>query len=299
MNKLAHDQVGLILSLVSVHDHPWAVCKDWHHLVLSRPDLMACMLVGISPEPIYVLVKHGPVGINRNTAVLGRLLELPRPSLDDDLSDALSVAIERGFHETVQLMLQKWPELNTPDALFQAVDLGHEDIVRLILGCPTNPQKANVKDGHALVTAAGKGLTKIVRLLLEWPENAPRADCQDGQALVEAAYYGHLDVVPLLLEWPKNAPRADCRDGDALVYATWKGHLDVVRLLLEWPENAPRADCQDGQALVYAVTYGHLDVVRFLLEWPEHTPRANCQDGQALVEAAYYGHLDMKNQILF
>ncbi|GAX86195.1 hypothetical protein CEUSTIGMA_g13608.t1 [Chlamydomonas eustigma] len=263
---------------------------------------MASILVGSAPDPINVLVRHGPVGINRNTVVLDRLLEMPRSSLDDKLSVAFIAAVNRGFHETVHKMLLKWPEnepsLNSVTALIQATYHGHEDIVRILLGWPVNALRADCMIGHVLEVAAVKGHYEIVHLLLGWPENAPTADCDDGNALVAAASNGHLDVVRLLLEWPENAPRADCRGGQALWFAAKDGHLDVVRLLLEWPENAPKADSGAGNALVAAASNGHLDVVRLLLEWPENAPKADSGAGNALVSAAMFGHLDVVRLLL-
>ncbi|GAX85149.1 hypothetical protein CEUSTIGMA_g12568.t1 [Chlamydomonas eustigma] len=275
MEQLSSNELDRILSLVSVCDQPWTVCKAWWWSIVNNPDVMARILVNSTHEPLLELVKH---------------------------------AILNDFKTTIRILLASSllnAEEDGTELLIFAVMRGSVDVVRMFLEWPSNAPPADCKDGRALVEAAENGKLDMVRLLLEWPSNAPLADCQDGRALMGAAVHGHLDVVRLLLEWPEHAPRADCRDGQAVVFAAWSGHLDVVRLLLEWPEHAPRADCQDGLALVGAAKKGHIDVVRLLLDWPEHAPRADSQVQRACLLAIRNGHIDVvctlriKNSVMY
>ncbi|GAX84478.1 hypothetical protein CEUSTIGMA_g11898.t1 [Chlamydomonas eustigma] len=302
MEGLGRDLLRGILSLLTVHENPWAVCKAWSTLTLSSPDVMARILANSTSTPVLILVKRAKreLRTRKECTLLDKLLELPRSALDKDMSIACTDAIRKGATSTVHTLLTR--RLLTADfgegsGLVIASDTGNVDMVRMLIEWPEHAPRADSQYGKALVFAARNGHLEIVRLLLEWPEHAPRADCRYGAALVLAAWNGHLDVVRMLLEWPEHAPRADCWGGEALLSAR-NGHIDIVCLLLEWPEHAPRADCRDGLVLVCAACYGHLDVVRLLLEWPEHAPRADSLSGRALIEAASNGHGDMARLLL-
>ncbi|GAX83339.1 hypothetical protein CEUSTIGMA_g10764.t1 [Chlamydomonas eustigma] len=293
------DELCLILSLVSVHDKPWSVCKAWLS-VFNNPDVMANILINSTSAPLLMLVKHGKSRESEHLilSTLDRLLEMPRFCLDKDVFKCCIEAISNGYEITLKrlLFLASNMLFDCEKALIFAAKKGNLNIVRLLL--EKDASRADCQNGEALVTAAMNGHIEVVRLLLKWPKHAPKADCQDGRALAEAAWRGQLDVVRFLLEWPEHTPRADSQYGRVLMDATLNGCMDVIRLLLEWPEHAPRADCQDGRALVEAAFDGRLDVVRLLLEWPEHAPRADCQYGQALVYAAWFDHLELARLLL-
>jgi hypothetical protein len=125
-----------------------------------------------------------------------------------------------------------------------AIEREDEELVRLLLEADRiypgqSSPWADCQDGEALVRAATIGHEAIVRMLLGWPHHAPRADCQDGEALVQAAAHGHETVVRMLLDSP-HAPRGDCQDGEAIHGAIQGGHDAIARLLRKKGKRAGR-----------------------------------------------------------
>jgi cytohesin len=211
---------------------------------------------------------------------------------------------------------------------------GHAEVVRLLLGWPRHPARADAVNSDALHQAAHYGRAEVVRLLLGWPEHPALADSRDSFALRQAAENGHAEVVRLLLGWPRHPARADSCNSDALHQAANGGHAQVVRLLLGWPEHPARADADACAAMVSAATHGHTEVVRellgaegaaradvgdsvvapyaaaaaaagvraevagLLLGWPRHPVLANSSDDWALVAAAREGQWDFAELLL-
>lgn len=121
------------------------------------------------------------------------------------------------------------------EALVRAAELGHEDVVRVLLTTPRNPARADDGDGAALVAAAEHGHAGIVCMLLTAQQHAARADCQQGDALIRAADQGHASVVQLMLDAMRSAPQQEPEVWRGMVTRALKvaarGH-ESVRLLL-------------------------------------------------------------------
>lgn len=161
------------------------------------------------------------------------------------------------------------------DALDQAVEGGHADMVRVLLDAGIDLKRMRRGWRCPLTTACREGRIDIVKLLLDKGVSA-----NDGSALAAAAggsYLpghggGHLDIVKLLVERGAdvNAESDDCLDpsGDfsvtALQVAAREGHLEVVRYLLEKGADVNAADNEGDTPLFYALPNAAL--VKLLIE---------------------------------
>ncbi|KAJ1392373.1 ankyrin repeat-containing domain protein [Ochromonadaceae sp. CCMP2298] len=118
-------------------------------------------------------------------------------------------------------------------ALLAATQLGHPDIVRVLLAKGADID-AKGKHGFAALYVASRRshrATDMVRLLLEKGADIEVKD--KSTPLHGASQEGNLDVVRLLLEKGAVAGAKDKAERTALHGASGEGHLEVVRLLLE------------------------------------------------------------------
>ena len=84
-----------------------------------------------------------------------------------------------------------------------------------------------------LIYAAQMGHLDVVRVLLDGGANAESANVDQWNALHYAAMNGHLHVCRLLLDWGVNVNSLNKRKYTPLHYAAWAGYLSVAKLLVE------------------------------------------------------------------
>ena len=87
---------------------------------------------------------------------------------------------------------------NTP--LIYAAANGHVEVVRVLLECGANVEKANAYQQTAIHGAAWYGYLEVCRLLLEWGAKLNPRDKWKATPLHDAARWGNLSVVKLLVE---------------------------------------------------------------------------------------------------
>ncbi|XP_019857878.1 PREDICTED: ankyrin repeat domain-containing protein 50-like [Amphimedon queenslandica] len=191
---------------------------------------------------------------------------------------ALMYASANGYHQVVELLLNKNPDINIQD---------NEGWTALMHASVNDPD-INIQDiiygMTALMLASNKGHHQVVELLLSKNPDINIQD-NDGQtALMYACHNGHHQVVKLLLH--KN-PDINIQDNDgqtALMYACHNGHHQVFQLLLSKNPDINIRD-NDGQtALMYACHNGHHQVVELLLH---KNPDINSQNSGITVEPLY------------
>jgi hypothetical protein len=119
------------------------------------------------------------------------------------------------------------------DALAEASENGHVEVVRLLLTDPRVDPSA--QNNYAICGASENGYLKVVRLLVTDPRVDPST--LDNYAIRFASQNGHAGVVRLLLTDPRVDPSA--RDNEAMRWASKNGHVEVVRLLLTDPRVDP------------------------------------------------------------
>ncbi len=111
---------------------------------------------------------------------------------------------------------------NTP--IYDAVDQGDTEMVKLLLRKGANPKQEN-----PLFGALASGKMELIQLFID-----RGADLKtDPRLLMYAAISGKKQMVELVLSKGFNIADAENRGISALAYASQNGHLDIVRLLLE------------------------------------------------------------------
>ncbi len=140
--------------------------------------------------------------------------------------------------------------------LMYATDIGHTEVVKLLLEAGAHPNIQDDDSLAALKIAANKGHTEIVRLLLKAGANPNIKNKHGATALMAAADNGHVDVVKELLDEKSYKPNMNVIEKvynlfsknkainidlnatnnhgmSALMWAANKGHAEIVRLLLD------------------------------------------------------------------
>ncbi|KAJ3288165.1 hypothetical protein HK104_008314 [Borealophlyctis nickersoniae] len=110
------------------------------------------------------------------------------------------------------------------EALYQASEKGHIDVVATLLSFHADPRGSSSK---AFVTAAKEGHGRIVELLLDAGADV---HARSDEAIVAASWNGHDEVVKVLL---RRGADVESGDGAPLRLAVAGGHATVVGLLLE------------------------------------------------------------------
>lgn len=181
-------------------------------------------------ELISNAIKHG------NVSVLQVLLRnRPQPSVALP-RDAMAIASLSGharmvtfLHETYSMNPEEEGRFGT--ALRSASLMGHESIVRLLVGLGADPKAIGSK-GDALQAAAQKGQVQVMRLLIDEGIDINQMGEPYGTSLQAASYHGHMEAVKLLLEHGANINQSG-KFKDALHAATRGGHDQIASLLLE------------------------------------------------------------------
>ena len=148
--------------------------------------------------------------------------------------------------------------------LLVAAEMGHKDVVQLLLN---RGAKANMVNQHGqtpLHLAAWSGHPKVAKLLLD---RGADPNIRDGfTPLHYAAFKGHKDAVKLILD-SRAEPNMVNEMGDTPLHtplhqAAREGHKDVVQLLLDRGADPSTATHNGYTPLQAAAGKGHKDVVK-------------------------------------
>ena len=199
----------------------------------------------------------------------------------------------------------------TQEDMYQAIENGDADTVRLLLNDPLVDPAAN--NNYAIQTASVSGYKEVMRLLLDDPRVDPSAD--DNVAIKLASKGGNADVMRLLLADPRVDPsktivntsrsgyleviRVVLADGridlsGLIAMASLYGSTEKVRLLLADPRVDPTED--NNSAIKDASRNGHTEVVRLLLADGRVDPAAD--DNYAIRWATKNGHTEISKLLL-
>ena len=158
------------------------------------------------------------------------------------------------------------PCINNNCAIEWASEMGHTDIVELLLETPeVDPCAGN---NYAIRFASANGHTDIVKLLLNDKKVDPCAG--NNYAIRFASANGHTEVVNLLMQ--RVDPSA-CHN-TPIENASLNGHLDIVKLLLQ--DNRVLSGYL-GCAISHASENGHLEVVKLLIPKIDLSKITNCK----------------------
>lgn len=149
-------------------------------------------------------------------------------------------------------------------ALVKAVQVGQEDLARLLLEAGANTESIDGRGSRSLHHAATSGKQDMVALLLTYGADAEAMNMAVMRPLHLAARGGHSEVVRLLLASSVEIEAKDGLEARALHCAAKGGHLEVVQLLLASGAEQNAADLSGKTALQVAREGGHQEVVELL-----------------------------------
>jgi len=176
------------------------------------------------PNGIFYL-KYSIEGMSNNSnrkakrfkyAKNGNKVEIEK--LLDERVDIINVRDENGF-----------------TALMYASDKGYTDTVKLLVEKGADINFQHREEGYtALTLASQEGHTEIVRLLVDAEAKLDIQEINGFTALIYASSYGHTEIVEILIQKGAKLDIQDINFYDtALIRASYRGHTEIVRLLLE------------------------------------------------------------------
>lgn len=172
--------------------------------------------------------------IERMKSILsaGGVIDSPSTGLAGNrVPPPLHLAIQGGFEETVEFLLESGAKADLPDLggaspLHCAASRNRLDIAKILIGRGAQIDSMDNRGWRPLHTAAVAGFNELVRLLLDSGAAVDSQETDEGRtALHLAAFHGRCQVVQTLLE---NGASLMLRDKEGLT------PFDVAR-----PENIP------------------------------------------------------------
>jgi len=164
-------------------------------------------------------------------------------------------AVKRGDATAIRTLIRQKADVNAtePDgttALHWAADMGHVELVDLLLKAGAKLKVANRFGSTPFGLAAGKGFAPVLERMLQAGEDAS-AVVNGEPVLMLAARAGDVDAVKLLLA--KGADpntKEPARDQTALMWAAAEGNTGVVKTLLEAGADIKARSKAPGKGLV-------------------------------------------------
>ena len=275
-----NDIAKLLLERGASVDSPWEIRAAVLGSAMGRRnDTSHALLAFLSEEA-------GDVDA-QNTAWESLLLETPRvgdlrtiqhllkeivtvnPQLET-IKTALSAAFySPSTEEIIETILEYGVEIISQigsHILDKAVDLGREDIVRLLIEKQTGFSPKVPLDISTLCTAVMRGFQNFTKFILAQGVDINGVDSNGATPLQVAANSGDPEMVQLLLGKGAEINRRDDEGATALWTAAYRGELEVVQLLLENGSEVNGQAWNGNTSLSIATIVGHFEVAQLLLK---------------------------------
>ncbi|GAB1318907.1 NACHT domain-containing protein [Madurella fahalii] len=152
-------------------------------------------------------------------------------------------------------------------SLFQAVEMGRENVVKLILekGMDIESKEPTMRM-TPLLWAVRAGQDTIVKLLLDKGAIVDATDHDGRVPLIWAAIEEHRTIVRLLLDNGANIEATSHGGRTPLIWAAKEGHKRIVELLLEMGANPMTRDHIGVSASTWAAVEGHKSIADLLVD---------------------------------
>ncbi|VDI02300.1 Hypothetical predicted protein [Mytilus galloprovincialis] len=219
-------------------------------------------------------------------------------------TDIVHLLLKKSFHSDVTELRKTKPYLieisrfNLGSCLFVAVEKGYHTVVKLLLKYKTDFFKCHdlsLKqmpyskfEKHLVNMAIFDGKTKIVKLLLEH-NYYPNIRYHLESPLCRAASLGKVKIVKLLLDHKSNPNKCDDMGQSPLYKASWGGHTEIVKLLLEHNSDLHFTDRHRTSILHVAAYKGQIEIVKLLLQHKIDINLCNVDHKSPLFIATEYG----------
>ena len=233
----------------------------------------------------------------RSSICLRLLLSSPVTDPRVEYNATLPRACAGGYTEAVNILLQDKrvnPESRRNRGFVDACELGHTEIVRLLLARGIDPTSRN---HEGFFVACKLGHVEIVRLLIEVNQEVDQED--DRKSIVEASSRGHCQVVQILLRRKTRINRyslafeAACKFGQFVVASSLidDGRVDVLEL-----DEFTLSSLGTSGIFLMACKEGYEDIVRMLLDDGRIDPSRD--NNKALRQSRKANHWNIVNLLL-
>ena len=175
------------------------------------------------------------------------------------ISRLLSLLLQGGFDDIIQLLLEFKCEVNVPDresgrtVLHWAVQSENASLVKDLLKLGADP---NVKDKNwetPFFAALKLGKTDILKTLLAAGCRVTVTDRSFNTALHIAAKDGQKDFIPLLIKAGLDVDLKGAGGLSPLMLASFGAHVDTVDILLQFDAKTDLTDRNRASALTYII----------------------------------------------
>ncbi|XP_036891022.1 2-5A-dependent ribonuclease [Sturnira hondurensis] len=250
--------------------------------------------------------------------------ERPTPSshqrASGDNNHLLMKAVREGDVSRVRQLLEEGADVNFQEEeggwspLHNAVSVGKEDIVNLLLQNGADPCLRKRNGATPFIVAGIEGHVGLLTLLLSKGAQVNERDHHGFTAFMEAAWYGRVEALRFLYEKGAevNLGRETMEDqrklrkggATALMDAAKKGHVEVLRILLE--EMGADVNARDNMgrnALIHALANlkEHdvaMNITRLLLAHGANISVRGEKGKTPLILAVENGHLNVVKMLL-
>jgi ankyrin repeat protein len=221
-------------------------------------------------------------------------------------SSYLHLAAMKNYIDIAKVLVEKGAEVNarteinntsyTP--LDLAINLGDEDMVKLLLRNNANPNRINENGATPLHGAADNGHIGIISLLLAQGANLDAADDDGFTPLHIAVSQNDIVATRLLLAEGAN-PNITTKDGFMpLHWATENGNLELVNLLVDNDAEVNAVNPDGVSPLYWAVEKKRVSVAKLLLDKGADPNTATENGLTPLHWATENGDLELVNLLL-
>jgi ankyrin repeat protein len=217
------------------------------------------------------------------TLLLEAIKPLTNPNIDDDLGCAMVKALlDQGF------LPDALPDGHNP--LMQAIKVGRDDIVKLLLERKADPNFATIAGLLPSFESLRCANSKILQFLLERGAD-PNAKFKGRTLLHEASSLARLDLVQTLLEFDADVNGPDDLGRTALFDAVKAKNLEIVRRFVDEGVNLLAKDQSNGRYVLHeAAIAGDVKIVSLLLSGYDDISPVD-QKGKTPLDYAKPGHL--------
>jgi ankyrin repeat protein len=248
-------------------------------------------------SPLHLALNH------KNTLIAEKLINADAQLVfEDDLMDALFLALENELFTLIPLILQKGnnnPRLFTFKSFIKAVRLGQLELIQKMLD---GHFSINGQDEHgfaAIHHAINNKQVKVIDLLAKNGADLNMFDSRKSTPLFYACLMQHIPSVITLLKngANPNIPSLDCNK-TPLIYLSEINNTLLIKKLLEYPIEIDFVDNKAYSSLMIACYKNHIETVEILLKAHANPNRKNIYGNSSVTYAVKNFNIAMLNLLI-